>query len=281
VISSLILLPTVPTQLHLICCGKLFRSSLLQVHSRLWFVLTYSAAAGSGKMPSRVASSLLSSLKSNASLSITYSIQEYEDVVVHLSRSKFLRQALKLSIAKNSLIASTFNKITFQSSLEESYQIAWEIKNIYQRKSRQFRDPHDGHHITLPHIIGSSSESNDQGFEMIERGLELIKMLACHGKVIEVVSFQNYSDSTYIHKLKQMIGDSDASAVMNISKSIQSIRNRLFLAGIETRYPERWIQSREWRELLHSSCVYSFNCSLCRSQISKSESKFISSPQRF
>ena len=211
-------------------------------------------------MPSRVASSLLRSLDSLAYLTVTHTVLEYENIVIQLCKSRLIREAIKLSIAKNSLNSPTFNKFTMQSSLESAYQQAWEVKNIFKKKLIPVYDQNDGYHRLLPHIISysaSTTRNREAIYEMFERGKELIYLLTCNGLSLKT--------KDGIQKLKDLIGDSDAMAVYNIPQSIQSIRHRLILGDIEKKYSQP-IQTSEWKQILYHNCVYTFSCSMCFSQ---------------
>lgn len=219
-------------------------------------------------MPSRVASSLLASLQSSAHNLITYTVQEYENVVVRLCRSPSIRWSMKLSIASNLLTASTFNKISMQSSLEYAYFQAWEVRNIFKNAAKPLVDDTDPFHVVLPHIIGQSSPSNAIPNELFERGLQLIKLLSCYGGLIENSRNSNIEFKDIEKELKDLINDSDSEATLDIKRSIQSIRYRLLLGGIESLYSKRSMITY-WKEILYDSCVYSYNCTMCRSSPSE------------
>lgn len=216
-------------------------------------------------MPSRVASSLLKSLNSLAYLTITHTVQEYENVVIRLCKSPSIREAIKLSIIHNSLNSPTFNKFSMQESLESAYQQAWEVKNIFKKHSKPVYDSNDLYHRLLPHIISysASTDRNNKviNYKMFERGKELIYLLTCKGRFIKT--------KEDIQELKDLIGDSDAMAIYNISQSIQSIRQRLILSNVKEKYINV-IHTKEWQETLYDSCVYTFTCSMCFNNLDNS-----------
>lgn len=236
-------------------------------------------------MPSRVASSLVASLNSHTHHLITYTIQEYEDVVVRICYSPSIRYRMKLSLASNLLIASTFNKLSMQTSLEYAYTQAWEVRNILKKASKSLIDEQDPYHVVLPHIIGQSSshstslKKNIMTNEFYERGLQLIQWLSCYGKIIKYYSNDDNMKMKYMKVLQDLIKDSDAEAVVDIQSSIRSIRYRLLLGGIENYYQKKLI-IHGWNELLYDSCVYSYNCSIICLSLSFPENDLLSKTVR-
>jgi hypothetical protein len=220
-------------------------------------------------MPSRVASSLVASLKSRADSLITHTVQEYEEVVVRLCKSPSLRQAMKLSIAKQLLSASTFNKISMQVSLEQSYQEAWEVRNLMKIHQRSLEDRNEIYHRVLPHIIGESVRPIDGTDEMFMRGMELIQFLSCERSRVETRGQDQQAWTNWIR-------DSDSAAISDRETSIISIRHRLILGGVEqnSRLKDTTGQ-RMWHEALYDPCVFRGSCSMCRSSNENLQTKTI------
>jgi hypothetical protein len=227
-------------------------------------------------MPSRVASSLVASLKSHANSLITHTVQEYEEVVVRLCQSTTLRQAMKLSIASRLLSASTFNKVSMQISLEQSYQQVWEVRNVMKIHQRALEDQKESYHRLLPHIIGETlrhdhvdGEGNERD-EMFIRGMQLIQLLTCYGNKVHgptgtVLLLLNETKLRYQQELENLIRDSDSEAISDLRTSIRSIRHRLILGGIEQVSRRKRLRGRVWDETLYDPCVYHYNCSMCLS----------------
>jgi hypothetical protein len=225
-------------------------------------------------MPSRVASSLSSSLNSRADSLVTYSVQEYEDLIVRLCKTATLRHSLKLSMASNLLLSSTFNKISMQRSLESAYQQAWEARNILKTRRKSFVDERDPYHVVLPHLIGggrrgvgravgSSSRNRYENLDLFERGYELIQLLTCSGAAIDAPGVSPQDKIYYQRLLKDIIRDSDSLAVQDIQSSIRSIRHRLRLGGVEALISEGRIKKLHWQEVLFDPCVFTYSCSMC------------------
>jgi len=119
-----------------------------------WVPVVSLASWGSGRMPSRVASSILHSMTtdtySTSSSSsptpvspqphhtVAYSVAEYEDIVVRLSLSETLLFALKHAIAVSTLRSFAFDKLSRQQILEHSYQQSWEIRAMVPSQQNLF-----------------------------------------------------------------------------------------------------------------------------------------------
>lgn len=155
-----------------------------------------------------------------------------------------------------------------QRSLESSYQQAWEARNILKTLGKSLVDVHDPHHVVLPHLIGggrvvAKGSQRDLNLELFDRGYELIQLLSCYGAVIDSPEVFPQDRIHYQRLLKDMIRDSDSLAVHDIQGSINSIRHRLQLGGVEALISNGAIQKSHWQEVLYDPCVYTYTCSMC------------------
>jgi len=92
-------------------------------------------AYGSGRMPSRVAGSIISSVFSTSSidwspLMIVYSVKEYEDLVLQLLQNDTVLLRLRNEILHSSMSGRTFDADIIQSSVERAYHAILEYRFI-------------------------------------------------------------------------------------------------------------------------------------------------------
>jgi hypothetical protein len=183
---------------------------------------------GSGRMPSKVASSIISSMQNmdnNVSIAyrnrlhgisvsdvmVTHNVREYESTAVRFSNSFSAVIRLKQLILSLTLIAPTFNTQIMQNSIEHAYQIVKEVSILSPLKTEK-----EKYHI----IIGNPYISAELDFNM-KYNIEEIKSMNCLEDLI-IAQFENdinYDDNHISHDCS-FLSELDTNTMIVLSQSM-------------------------------------------------------------